>query len=258
MRKEEIAKCTELLNELQVLNDTGRLGESVTPESLMALLSPEARTQWNRLLDALEPSPVAEAAGYTSFDLLYYALQKELITRGAGSEEEANERISLYNQIAMLGQGKDIDLYDQRVRKIRCISRGYRFDRKDMWETIMNTGAAFAEKLRKDNIAVPESYEEETLNYLMDEPEAEQLVIGETYTLLATVPDIPFNNGRNSHLCLVFLEEIHSAPKAFIDYPDGGFHSHLFEELEEVSLADRVKHHDEYYDDDENFDDDKE
>ena len=67
MRKEEIAKCTELLNELQVLNDTRRLGESFTPESLMALLSPEARNQWNGLLDACEPSPVAEAAGYTSF-----------------------------------------------------------------------------------------------------------------------------------------------------------------------------------------------
>ena len=115
----------------------------------------------------------------------------------------------------------------------------------------LNTGAAIAEKLRKDDIAVPESYEEETLNYLMDEPEAEQLVIGETYTLLTVYPDVPLDNGRSSHLNLVFLEEIHSAPKAFIDYPDGGFHSHLFEELEEVSLADRVRHHDEYYDDDE-------
>lgn len=251
MRKEEIAKCTELLNELQVLNDTGRLEGCVSPEKLMALLSPEAKKQWEGLLDACEPSPVAEAAGYTSFDLLYYALQKELITRGAASEEEANDRVSLYNQLAMLGQGKDIDLYDQTVRKIRCISRGYRFDRKDMWEKVKNTGAAIAEKLKNDHIAAPESFWDETFNYLMDEPEAEQLVIGETYTLLAAFPDVPLDNGRSSHLNLVFLEEIHSAPKAFIDYPDGGFHSHLFEELEEVSLADRIKHHDEYLEDDE-------
>ena len=248
---DQFANCKELLNELQVLNDNDMLGDPVTQERLESLLSPEAGKQWKELLDACRLSPVAEAAGYTNFDIVYYALQKELITGKAKSDEEADENLSLYNELAMLGQGKDIDLYDQRVRKIRCISRGYRFDRKDMWESVMHTGAAIAQKLSKDNIAVPESYEEEVLSYLMDEPEAEQLVIGETYTLLATVPDIPLNNGHNSHLCLVFLEEIHSAPKAFIDYPDGGFHSHLFEELEEVSLADRVRHHDEYYDDDE-------
>ncbi len=246
MRKDELATCTTLLNELKTLVDNNMLGDSISPEELMSLLSPEARTQWTELLDVFEPSPVAKAAGYTNVEALYYALQKELITRDAGSEEEAILRLSIYEQLAMLGHGKEIDQYDQSVRKVRCISRGFRHDLKDIWDKLSNVADAITEKLKNDNFTCPEACREDVLSYIMDEPEAEQLVIGETYTLIATFPDFPLRDDMGSGLTLVFLDEIHSAPKDYIGVYDGGFHSHLFEELEEVSLADRIRHHDEY------------
>lgn len=245
MKKEDIQDSV-LFDELEALANQGMLEKAITPDDLTKALSPEALREWNQLYEACTPSPVAKAAGLTNYDILNHLIQEAQITKGASSEEEKKARLQLYNEVLLLGKGKDIDRYDETPRKIRCVSRGYRFDRAKEWEMTQNMVTAIEQKLRSDNRPFPETLREEAIDMLMEEPEAEDLIIGETYTLLDILPDIPYSNEKPSHIGLVFLEEIHSVPKEYLDYPDGGFHSRLFEELNEVSIKDRVKHYDEY------------
>lgn len=235
-----------LWKELLKLNEDGVLPDPISLDELLRLLSPEAKEEWDELLASCKPSPVAQAAGLTNLDILQYLLQKAVITRDAGSKEEENELLSLHMQVTLLGTGKEIDRYNLSPRKVRCISRGYRYDRMEKWEILQKTISAVKEKYASDRQAFPEDLSNEALEMLKDEPEAAHLIIGKTYTLLDILPDVPFSDGKNSHIGLVFLKELHSAPKDYLDYPDGGFHSSLFEEVEPVSVEDRIKHHDEF------------
>ena len=123
MKKEDIQDSV-LFDELEALTNQGMLEKAITPDDLTKALSPEALREWNQLYEACTPSPVAKAAGLTNYDILNHLIQEAQITKGASSEEEMKARLQLYNEVLLLGKGKDIDRYDESPRKIRCISRG--------------------------------------------------------------------------------------------------------------------------------------
>ena len=234
-----------LQKELRTLNERRLLRDHVLLEELMKLLSPDADEDWNKLLALCNPSYIAKVAGFSNVDLLCYLIEKALIAKYASSGATAKEATSLRTETALLGKDRDIDRYDLTPRKVRCISRGYRYDRKKKWEELLKAVKAFGD-YKSNYRPISLLHQQETLDNLMEEPEAEYLIVGRTYTLTGLIPDIPLSNGKSSFIGLVFLAEYHSSPKAFINSPDGGFHSTLFEELKEVSVTDRMRHHDKY------------
>ena len=176
-----------LQKELRILNERRLIRDHVLLEELMKLLSPEANEDWNKLLALCNPSYIAKVAGFSNVDLLCHLIQKALTTKYAPSGETAKELTSLRTETALLGKDRDIDRYDLTPRQVRCISRGYRFDQKKKWEELLKTVKAF-EDYKANYRPIAMLQQQETLDTLMEEPEAEYLIVGRTYTLKGMIP----------------------------------------------------------------------